>query len=129
MACCWVSLNNSPAIFLPATILTVSLIFEYLCLEVKQTPSRAQKLKPTATDLFLLTVLPCTVLIVAYAGGCDFFASYVVHGLESGMAGAILITFGCLMLAAWTAIRSRYKNAIKDWLYVLALNGGYLTRQ
>ena len=124
MAAGWLLFNNTPTMLLPTIILTVALVFEYLCLEQKHETNA-----PTVSSVLFRTLMPWAALIVVYACGCEFFASYVVHGLESSIAGAVLLAFGCFMLLAWTAIRSGRSNAIKDWLYVFAANGGYLTRQ
>lgn len=106
---------------LPVSIFTASLIYELLRVKTAR--------RISIMDIGTRLALPICVLVSIYAGASIFFSSLFGGNYESPLVAPTLILFCGLMLIFWSVINAREKGtAFKDWLYVFAMNGGYLSR-
>ncbi len=109
-----------PISLLSASILAVSILYE--CLRIKAEYSIS------LIDCSLRLAAPMLIFVALYAVASTMFSSAFSTVSESPMLSPVLVVFCGLMLITWTAINAREQtNRIKNWLYVFALNGGYLT--
>lgn len=114
-----------PSNALPLSILAISMLFELSVL-----PDNPLKEKLPIGALLSCIALPACLLLVGYAMGSAFFASYVVNIGEHRLTAPIMALVSSLMLTLWILLRVEWNNSarIKDWLYVWANNRGYISR-
>ncbi len=107
-------------IIMPAIVCATAVLFdEYIYSQ--------QKLDIHLTDLLFRTAMPLFIFLSIY--GAFSYAFHLSFGQprESELAQQSLLAFGILMIAIWIFTQLKLSNKLKDWLYVAAINGGYLT--
>jgi len=112
--------STTPISLVSALIFGISLIYE--CTRMKSNHAVA------LSDLGFRFLLPALIFLAVYAGASTEFSAYFTSVTESPMVASVLVSFCTVMMVAWIAINAKSRTNLKDWLYILALNGGYLTR-